>query len=118
MSETDVLACTINRAPSIAVGVTSSTGPGFFEEAMVGSSWVTAILEEPANPAPLPARGSLVDGSSIGQLADGCGPRFADIGFDELRSPRLIAEWCIKDVDPTTVAFPVFEAGEAAQVFA
>jgi hypothetical protein len=47
MSETDVLACTINRAPSIAVGVTSWTRPGFFEEAMVGSSWITAILVEP-----------------------------------------------------------------------
>jgi hypothetical protein len=53
-----VLACTFNRAPSIAVGVTPSPGPGFFEEAMVGSSWVTAILEEPANPAPLPKKGA------------------------------------------------------------
>jgi hypothetical protein len=118
MSETDVLACPINRAPSISVGVTSSTGPSFFDEAIVGSSWVTATLEEPANPAPLPARGSLVDGSSIRVLADGCDLRFASIGLDELRSPRLIAEWCIKDVDPATAAFPVLEAGEAAQVLA
>jgi hypothetical protein len=80
MSETDVLACTINRAPSIAVGVTSPAGQGLFEEVMVGSSWITTTLEEPASPAPIPARGSLVGGSDIGVLADGCHPRFANIG--------------------------------------
>jgi len=91
MPETDVLRCTINREPSIAVSIRSSTGPSFFDEAMIGSSWVTAILEKSANPTPLSARGSFVGGCNIEVLADGRDQGIARIGVDELRSPRLIA---------------------------